>query len=92
SATPIPRTLALFMYADLSISVLDELPAGRKPVKTFLLSESYRKRIQDFIRKQVMQRHQVYIVCPWVEDSEEAEEDWKAVESYYHTLKTQIFR
>ena len=53
SATPIPRTLALLMYGDLDVSILDELPPGREPVDTFLVGESYRARLNAFIRKQV---------------------------------------
>ena len=73
SATPIPRTLALIMYGDLDISVLDELPPGRKRVDTFLVDESYRDRLNGFIRKHT-QNNQVYIVCPAVEESEDEEE------------------
>ena len=66
SATPIPRTLALLMYGDLDVSILDELPPGREAVDTFLVSESYRPRINAFIRKQVAQGHQCFVVCPAV--------------------------
>lgn len=67
TATPIPRTLAMFVYAELDLSVIDELPPGRKPVETFLVNESKRERIYEFIRKQVLARRQVYIVCPLIE-------------------------
>ncbi len=73
SATPIPRTLALIIYGDLDISVLDELPPGRKKVDTFLVDESYRERLNGFIRKHALS-NQVYIVCPMVEDAESEEE------------------
>ena len=73
SATPIPRTLALILYGDLDISVLDELPPGRKRIDTFLVDESYRERLNGFIRKNATS-NQVYIVCPAVEDVEEDEE------------------
>lgn len=73
SATPIPRTLALILYGDLDISVLDELPPGRKKVDTFLVDESYRERLNGFIRKNAIS-HQVYIICPMVEESEVDEE------------------
>ena len=63
SATPIPRTLALLMYGDLDVSIRDELPPGREPVDTFLVDESYRARINNFIRKQVAEGHQCYVVC-----------------------------
>lgn len=70
SATPIPRTLAIIMYGDLDISVIDELPAGRIPIKNCVVDESYRKKAQSFIMKEVDKGHQVYIVCPMVEASE----------------------
>lgn len=69
TATPIPRTLALILFGDLDISVIDEMPPGRKPVKTYSVDESMRERIDRFIRKQVEEGRQVYIVCPLVEDS-----------------------
>ena len=71
SATPIPRTLALLMYGDLEVSILDELPPGREPVDTFLVNESYRARINAFIRKQVEEGHQCFVVCPAVEENED---------------------
>ena len=71
SATPIPRTLALLMYGELDVSVINELPPGREPVDTFLVNESYRPRINAFIRKQVAEGHQCFVVCPAVEESEE---------------------
>ncbi len=73
SATPIPRTLALILYGDLYISILDELPPGRKKVDTFLVDESYRERLNGFIRKNALS-NQVYIVCPLVEDTDGEEE------------------
>ena len=71
SATPIPRTLALLMYGDLDVSIIDELPPGRETVDTFLVGESYRARINAFIRKQVSDGHQCYVVCPAVEENDE---------------------
>ena len=71
SATPIPRTLALLMYGDLEVSVINELPPGREPVDTFLVNESYRARINAFIRKQVEAGHQCFVVCPAVEENED---------------------
>lgn len=71
SATPIPRSLALALYGDLDISTIDEIPPGRQRVDTFAVDESYRERLNGFIRKQVEQGGQVYVVCPAVEESEE---------------------
>ncbi len=92
SATPIPRTLSLIMYGDLDVSVLDELPPGRKPVDTFLVGESMRQRIQRFIRKQVTEGHQVFIVCPAVEEGDEdGSQGLKSVKEYARTLSEQVF-
>ena len=71
SATPIPRTLSLMIYGDLDISLIDEMPSGRKRVDTFVVDEGYRSRLNGFIRKQVEDGHQVYIVCPSVEDKKD---------------------
>ena len=71
SATPIPRTLALLMYGDLDVSIINELPPGREAVDTFLVGESYRARINAFIRKQVAEGHQCFVVCPAVEENED---------------------
>ncbi|NLU52307.1 MAG: ATP-dependent DNA helicase RecG [Clostridiaceae bacterium] len=73
TATPIPRTLSLVLYGDLDVSIIDMLPPNRKPVKTYAVDESMRERIYDFIRKNVADGRQAYIVCPLVEDSEEIE-------------------
>ena len=73
SATPIPRTLALIMYGDLDLSVIDELPPGRQAVDTFVVDSSYRNRLNSFIRKQKADGHQVFIVCPKVEDEEDSD-------------------
>ncbi len=70
SATPIPRSLALTIYGDLDISILNELPSGRKPVKTYLINQNIRARAFSFIEKEVALGHQAYIVCPAVEESE----------------------
>ena len=70
SATPIPRTLALIIYGDLDVSVLDELPPGRKTVKTYLVTDELRTRYLGFVRRTVAAGHQAYIVCPLVEESE----------------------
>ena len=89
SATPIPRTLALLMYGDLEVSIIDELPPGREPVDTFLVNESYRPRINAFIRKQAAQGHQCYVVCPAVEENDEL--NIKAAETWAQTLQQTVF-
>ena len=89
SATPIPRTLALLMYGDLEVSIIDELPPGRENVDTFLVTESYRPRINAFIRKQVTEGHQCFVVCPAVEENEEL--GLKAVETWAETLQQTVF-
>ena len=73
SATPIPRSLALILYGDLDISVMDELPARRLPVKTAVVDNSYRQKAWNFIRTQVREGHQAYVICPLVEESELSE-------------------
>lgn len=73
TATPIPRTLALILYGDLDISIIDELPPGRKKVLTYAVDSSMRERVYNFIRKQVVEGRQVYIVCPLVEESDAVE-------------------
>ena len=71
SATPIPRSMALAMYGNLDKTIIDEIPPGRQRVDTFLVDESYRTRLDGFIKKQVEDGGQVYIVCPAVEEAEE---------------------
>ena len=71
SATPIPRTLALMIYGDLDVSIIDELPPGRQKVDTFAVDESYRQRLNGFIRKLAGEGRQTFVVCPKVEDDEE---------------------
>ena len=73
SATPIPRTLAIIVYGDLDISVIDELPAERLPIKNCVVDESYRPNAYKFIENQVHAGRQVYVICPMVEDSENIE-------------------
>ena len=91
SATPIPRTLALIIYGDLDVSVIDELPPGRMPVKTVLVGESKRQRMYGFVRDQVREGRQVYIVCPAVEENPEGAWDLKAVTEYARVLGEEVF-
>lgn len=70
SATPIPRTLALMIYGDLDVSVIDEMPPGRKPVLTYAVNTSYRSRLNGFIQKTIDAGQQVYVVCPAIEENE----------------------
>ena len=89
SATPIPRTLALMIYGDLDLSVIDQLPPGRTPVDTMLIGEDKRQRLYGFVRKQVGLGRQVYIVCPAV--SEEDSEGMKAAEQFGRQLQREVF-
>ena len=82
SATPIPRTLGLLLYGDLDISVLDELPPGRKPVKTWFITGKKRRDMYGFLDKQIAAGHQVYIVCPAIEENE-LDAGMQAVKQYY---------
>lgn len=88
SATPIPRTLAMMIYGDLDISVLDELPKGRQPIKTYCVPTSFHERIYKFIRKNIAEGRQAYIVCPLVEESES---ELISATEYYEYLKTSYF-
>ncbi|MDD6050006.1 MAG: ATP-dependent DNA helicase RecG [Clostridiales bacterium] len=82
SATPIPRTLALILYGDLDVSVVDELPPGRTPVKTRVVPEEKREAMYGFLRQEVAQGRQGYVVCPLVEESEQLEDVRSAKETY----------
>ena len=88
SATPIPRTLAMMIYGDLDISVLDELPKGRQPIKTYCVPTSYHERIYKFIRKNIAAGRQAYIVCPLVEESDS---QLIPATEYYDYLKSTYF-
>lgn len=74
SATPIPRSLALILYGDMDQSAVDEMPPGRRKVSTFLVDESYRRRMEGFIVKQASQGRQTYIVCPAIEEQEDGDD------------------
>jgi ATP-dependent DNA helicase RecG len=89
TATPIPRTLALTLYGDLDVSVLDELPPGRRPVTTVARTEAARARIYAFLREQIAAGRQVYVVYPLVEESEAV--DLKAATDMARRLQTQVF-
>ena len=86
SATPIPRTLALIIYGDLDVSVLDELPPGRQKVDTFAVGESYRARLNNFIRRLVGEGRQVFVVCPMVEENDELPIKLKSAEEHAKEL------
>lgn len=88
SATPIPRTLALIIYGDLDISVISELPKGRKPVETFVIDSSKRARSLGFVKKQLDEGRQAYIVCPLIEETENAaSNDLISVSQYIEALR-----
>lgn len=89
SATPIPRTLALMLYSDLDMTIIDELPPNRKVIKTYVVDETYDERINTFIKKQIDNGHQVYVVCPLIEENEEL--DLKDAKSLYEEYKDNIF-
>lgn len=89
TATPIPRTLSLILYGDLDISVIDELPPGRKKIKTIAAGENLRNRVYAFVRKNIAEGGQAYIVCPLVEESEALEA--KAASEYAEKLKKDVF-
>ena len=89
TATPIPRTLALILYGDLDISIIDELPPNRKKIETYAVSKNMTDRVNNFILKQVQEGRQAYIVCPLVEENEEL--DLKSVEKLYETYQKEIF-
>lgn len=88
SATPIPRTLAMSLYGDLDVSFLDELPPGRRKVKTYAVSGDYRPRVYRFLEERMQEGGQAYIVCPMVEEGDEAPEDLKAVTAYAAELRS----
>ncbi|MBR6653437.1 MAG: ATP-dependent DNA helicase RecG [Oscillospiraceae bacterium] len=89
SATPIPRTLALIIYGELDVSVIDQLPPGRQKIDTFAVKEDMRERINKFIARLVGEGRQVYIICPAIDENEMMY--FAAVESYYKNLSENVF-
>jgi len=89
TATPIPRTLALTLYGDLDVSVLDEMPPGRTPIVTRRVSDERSPEVWEFVRKQVAAKHQVYVVYPVIEENEESE--LKAAIKMYKELSARVF-
>lgn len=89
SATPIPRTLALMIYGDLDISILDELPPGRQKIRTDVVDSRYHKRLYEFVKKQIAAGQQAYIVCPLVEAGES---DLLPAEEYAEQLANGAFK
>ncbi len=91
SATPIPRTLALMIYGDLDVSIINELPPGRQKIDTFAVPGSYRQRIYKFLEKEISAGRQAYIVCSAVEENDQIPDDRKAATEYAQMLQTQVF-
>jgi ATP-dependent DNA helicase RecG len=90
TATPIPRTLSLTLYGDLEVSIIDELPPGRKPVETRLVGLAERYEAYDEVRRELVAGRQAYVICPLVEESE-ALEDVRAAEELHEELEAEIF-
>lgn len=90
TATPIPRTLGLILYGDLDISIIDELPPGRKEIETYAVSTNMIDRVNEFIRKQLLEGRQAYVVTPLIEDNEKL--DLQSAEELYLNLKEEVFK
>ena len=91
TATPIPRTLAIILYGDLDISIIDELPPNRKAIETMAVRPKMSERINEFIKKNVNEGRQAYIVCPLVDENEDLE-DVKSIEELARTYKEEVFK
>lgn len=89
SATPIPRTLTLILFGDLDVSIIDELPPGRKPIDTLFIDNSKVERMYGFIKKEIEANHQIYFVCPLVEENESSE--LKSAVSHWEYLQNDVF-
>ena len=90
TATPIPRTMSIVLYGDLDLSIVDEMPAGRKPIKTYVVNDALEERVNTFLKKQINEGRQIYVVCPLVEDNETL--DLKSVEMLYQKYKNEDFK
>ena len=89
TATPIPRTLALMVYSDLDMSIIDELPKGRIPIKTYVVNEKLEERVDNFVKKEIDKGRQAYIVCPLIEENEEL--DLTDATNLYERYKNEVF-
>ena len=93
SATPIPRTLALILYGDLDISVIDELPPNRKKIETIAVSKRMSERVNNFIKKEVDEGRQAYVVCPLVEETDNLDNaSLKSATELAEEFKTDTFK
>lgn len=90
TATPIPRTLSLYLYGDLNVSIIDELPPGRQKIETYYINRSSKSRAYNFALEEIEKGRQVYIVCPLVQENEEL--DLSSVENLYDELKEKYFK
>ncbi len=92
SATPIPRTMALAIYGDLDVSIIDELPKGRQPIETYRITRKIRPRAYRYIKKFLDEGRQAYIVCPLVEENEDTPEQLVSATEYYERIRTHEFQ